>query len=245
MYFDFYYVVLVLPTVILALIAQASVKSTFNKYSKVYSRSGMTGRDVAEYILHGAGIYDVQIQAISGSLTDNYNPSTKILSLSQSVYGVSSIAAAGVAAHECGHAIQHAYGYGPLKLRNAIIPITNIGSKLSMPLILVGILLSGYSSYAVGVGSDIGYKIIYLGILLYGLAVLFQVITVPVEFNASHRALAILSDSQLLQQDEVRSARKVLSAAAMTYVAAMAQSLASMLRLIMIFGGRGNGRGRR
>ncbi len=245
MYFDIYYVILVLPTVILALIAQASVKSTFNRYATVFNRRGMTGRDVAEYILHSAGIYDVTIQPIAGSLTDNYNPTQKTLNLSESVYGVSSIAAAGVAAHECGHAIQHAQSYYPLQLRNAIIPITNIGSKLSMPLILIGLLVSGSSSYAVSTGSPLGYKIIYVGIMLYGLAVLFQVLTVPVEFNASKRALTILSESQLLMQDEVAGARKVLSAAAMTYVAAMAQSLASMLRLILIFGNRGNSRGRR
>lgn len=244
MYFDFYYVVLVLPTVILALIAQAAVKSTFSKYTNVYNRSGMTGKDVAEMILRNAGIYDVQVRPVSGSLTDNYNPSNKTLNLSESVYGVSSIGAAGVAAHECGHAIQHAYGYLPLKIRNAIIPATNIGSKLSMPLIIVGVLLSGYTSYAVGAGIGLGYKIIYLGILLYGLSVLFQVITVPVEFNASRRALTILKDSGMLAQDEISGARKVLSAAAMTYVAAMAQSLASMLRLIMLYGGRGR-RGRR
>lgn len=245
MYFDIYYVILVLPTVILALIAQASVKSTFKRYATVYNRRGMTGRDVAEFILHSAGIYDVTIQPIAGSLTDNYNPTNKTLNLSESVYGVSSIAAAGVAAHECGHAIQHAQGYYPLQLRNAIIPITNIGSKLSMPLILIGAVIAGYSGYAVSTGSPLGYKIIYIGILLYGLAVLFQVLTVPVEFNASKRALTILKDAQLLAQDEVAGARKVLSAAAMTYVAAMAQSLASMLRLILIFGGRGNSRGRR
>jgi len=236
MYFDIYYVILVLPTVVLALIAQARVKSTFNTYSKDFNRRGITGAQVAEAILHGAGIYDVQIVPIQGSLTDNYNPTTKTVSLSQSVYGSTSIAAAGVAAHECGHAIQHHVGYAPLQLRNAIIPITQIGSKLSMPLILVGIVLTYFTSRAYG-SSSFAYTLIYIGIAAYGLSVLFQVITVPVEFNASKRALQILGSSQMLEQDELGKAKKVLSAAAMTYVAAMAQSLAMLLRLLMIFGG--------
>ena len=244
MYFDFYYVVLVLPTVIFALIAQAMVKSTFNRYAKEYSNRGYTGRQVAEAILQGAGIYDVRIQPIAGDLTDNYNPSQKTLNLSESVYNSSSIAAAGVAAHECGHAIQHNVGYFPLKIRNMIIPLTNLGSKLAMPLIIIGTLLSGYSGYVAQSGSNLGYKIIYLGILLYGAAVIFQVITVPVEFNASRRALKILEGYQLLDRDENKKARKVLSAAAMTSVAAMAQSLVSILRLILVYGG-GNRRGRR
>lgn len=235
MYFDIYYVILVLPTVILALIAQARVKSTFNTYSKVFNRRGMTGAQVAEAILHGAGIYDVQIMPIQGSLTDNYNPSTKVVSLSESVYGSTSIAAAGVAAHECGHAIQHHVGYAPLQFRNAIIPITQIGSRLSMPLILAGLVFTYFTSGSYA-GSNFAYTLIYIGIAAFGLSVLFQVVTVPVEFNASRRALDILGSSQLLEQDEVGHAKKVLSAAAMTYVAAMAQSLAMLLRLLLIFG---------
>ena len=240
MYFDIYYVILVLPTVVLALIAQARVKSTFNTYSQEFNRRGMTGAQVAQAILQGAGIYDVQVVPIQGNLTDNYNPSTKTVSLSESVFNSTSIAAAGVAAHECGHAIQHRVGYAPLQLRNAIIPITQIGSRLSMPLILVGLVLTYFTAGAYA-GTGFAYTLIYIGIAAYGLSVLFQVITVPVEFNASNRALQILGSSQMLDQDELGKAKKVLSAAAMTYVAAMAQSLAMMLRLLMIFG-RGRGR---
>lgn len=243
MYFDYYYLILIVPTIIFALIAQGMVKSTFKRYSAVFSARGLTGWQVAQIILHSAGIYDVQIQPIAGNLTDNYNPTNKTLNLSESVYNSTSIAAYGVAAHECGHAIQHATGYGPLSLRNAIIPMTNIGSKLSMPLILIGLAIS-YFTYEQGIvgGSSVGFIICYIGIILYSLAVIFQVITVPVEFNASNRALAILSQQGLLEQGEISGARKVLSAAAMTYVAAMAQSLASLLRLILIVKGGGRRR---
>lgn len=236
MYYDYTYIIFVLPTVIFALIAQAMVKSRFATYSKVGNRRGLTGKDVAQAILNGAGIYDVTIEEIQGSLTDNYDPRSKVVHLSQSVYNATSISAAGVAAHECGHAIQHHVGYAPLTLRNAIIPITNIGSRMSMPLILAGLLMEGLTQTANG--TDIGYTLIMIGIFAFGLSVLFQVITLPVEFNASHRALKILGSSNLLDRDELSGARKVLWAAAMTYVAAMAQSLAYFLRLLVLFGGR-------
>ena len=237
---DILYIVLVLPTVIFALIAQTMVKSAFSRYSSVYARRGMTGADVARFILWNAGISDVMICQTQGSLTDHYDPARKTLNLSESVYGVSSIAADGVAAHECGHAIQHATGYFPLQIRNTIIPVTNIGSKLSMPLIVIGVIVATLT-YGSALG-ELGTFFIFLGILLYGLAVVFQVLTVPVEFNASRRALTILEGSQILDSDEMAGARKVLRAAAMTYVAAMAQALASLLRLILIFIGKGNRR---
>lgn len=232
--FDIYYLILVLPTVIFALIAQASVKSTVNKYSQVPTRRGMTGKQVAEAILQGAGIFDVSVEPVAGTLTDHYDPSAKVVRLSETVYNSYSIAACGIAAHECGHAIQHNVGYGPLSIRNAIIPITRIGSNLSMPLILAGILMGQFTSG--GGTSDFGYTLIMLGIAAFGLSVVFQVITLPVEFNASSRALGILSNSMMLDQDELTGARKVLTAAAMTYVAAMAQALANMIRLLMLFG---------
>ena len=233
---DIYYILLVLPTVIFALVAQAKVKSTVSQYSQVRTRRGMTGKQVAEAILQGAGIFDVTVEPTSGSLTDHYDPSTKTVRLSETVYAQTSIAACGIAAHECGHAIQHNVGYGPLSLRNAIIPITRIGSNLSMPLIIVGLLVSSFTARS-GSTSDFGYTLIMIGIFAFGLSVLFQVITLPVEFNASSRALSILSSSMMLDQDELDGAKKVLKAAAMTYVAAMAQALANMIRLLMIFGG--------
>ncbi len=233
---DKYYILLVLPTVILALYAQAKVNSTFNRYRQERSYRGMTGQEVAMQMLRNAGIMDVPVQMVAGHLTDHYDPKNRVLRLSESVFNSSSIAAIGVAAHEAGHAIQHQEGYAPLHLRNAIIPLTRIGSSLSMPLIFVGIALGGLSSTASAM--NMGWYIIVAGIALFGAAVLFQVITLPVEFNASRRALATLGSTQILMEDEVRKARKVLSAAALTYVAAMAQAVANLLRLILIVGGR-------
>lgn len=234
---DQYYIILVLPTVILALYAQAKVKSTFNKYSQERSRRGMTGQEVALAIMRGAGIMDVPVEMVAGHLTDHYDPRSRVLRLSESVCNSSSIAAVGVAAHEAGHAIQHQVGYAPLHIRNAIIPLTRLGSNLSMPLIFVGIIMGGLSSSTSG---NMGWYIILLGIALFGVAVLFQVITLPVEFNASSRALRLLGESQILMEDEVAKAKKVLQAAALTYVAAMAQALANLLRLLLIVGGRRN-----
>lgn len=235
---DQYYIILVLPTVLLALYAQAKVSSTFNRYQQERSLRGMTGQEVALQMMRNAGIMDVPVMMVAGHLTDHYDPKNRVLRLSESVYNSSSIAAVGVAAHEAGHAIQHQVGYAPLHLRNAIIPLTRIGSNLSMPLIFIGIAMGGLSSATRD--TNIGWYIIVTGIALFGVAVLFQVITLPVEFNASKRALATLQSTQILTGDEVKKARKVLGAAALTYVAAMAQALANLLRLLLIVGSRRN-----
>ena len=224
-YFDWTYL-LVIVGAVLSMIASARVQSTFNKYAKVRSMTGMTGAEAAERILHYNGIYDVQIQRVSGNLTDHYNPSKKVLSLSDATYASASVAAVGVAAHECGHAIQHDLGYGPLKLRSSLVPAANIGSKLGIPLILLGVFLS-YNSV-----------LIQIGIWVFALAVLFQVVTLPVEFNASNRAVQILDSQGILGGQEVGQCRQVLNAAALTYVAAAAASILQLLRLVILFGGR-------
>ena len=229
-YIDWTYIVLVIPAMILALYAQNKVNSTFKKYSRVASRSGMTGAQAARRLMELNGIYDVSIERVSGNLTDHYDPSKKVLRLSDSVYSDISVAAIGVAAHETGHAIQHARGYVPLTLRTVMVPLANLGSTLSMPLIFLGILFS--------FSSVMGNTMINLGILLFGLSVVFTIITLPVEFNASRRAVACLGDSGILYDDEIGGVKKVLSAAAMTYVASTAVALANFLRLIIIFGGR-------
>ena len=221
---------LVLAGVIVCLIASAKVRSTYNRYSSVRSMSGMTGAQAAQRILAHAGIRDVQIQHVSGNLTDHYDPGRKVLRLSDSVYSSSSIAAIGVAAHETGHAIQHARNYAPLSLRSLMVPLANIGSRLSMPLILIGLLFSFASS--------MGDTLITLGIIFFGLSVVFTIITLPVEFNASRRAIACLDESRILYSDEIDGAKKVLSAAAMTYVASTVVALANLLRLIVVFGNR-------
>lgn len=225
MYFygiDATYIFLVLPAVIFALWAQFNVKSTFSKYSKITSRSGMTGFDSARRILDANGLGDVRIAHVSGDLTDHYNPTDNTIYLSDSVYGSNSAAAIGVAAHEAGHAVQHATGYTPIKIRSAIIPITNIGSNLAMPLIILGIVLS-FPTLA------------YIGVAAFGLSTLFQLVTLPVEFDASGRALKALEGS--LDGDDLASARKVLRAAALTYVAALAVSLVNLLRLLIMVAG--------
>lgn len=219
---------LVLIGVVLSLMAQAKVKSTYAKYSQVRSMSGMTGAQAAEKILYAQGIYDVSVEHIEGQLTDHYDPSQKVLRLSDAVYGNSSVAAIGVAAHECGHAIQHARGYVPLKLRTAIVPAANIGAKISWPLIFLGLIL----------GSSGLSFLINLGILLFSLSVLFQIVTLPVELNASNRAVAVIAEMGILYGDEVKGTKKVLSAAALTYVAAAAASILQLLRLILLFGRR-------
>lgn len=224
-YFDPTYM-LVLIGVVISLIASAKVKGTYAKYSKVRSRSGMTGAQAADRILKSAGLYEVRIEHIAGSLTDHYDPRTKVLRLSDSVYGSASVAAIGVAAHECGHAIQDDSSYAPLRIRNTLVPAANIGTQAAWPIILVGLFL-GSSSF-----------LINLGILLFSLGVLFQIVTLPVEFDASARAIRILGDSGILYEEEVKQTRKVLSAAAMTYVAAAAASILSLLRLLILFGGR-------
>lgn len=223
-YFDPTYFLLIIG-MILSMAASARVKSTFSIYSRVRSASGLTGAEAARRILHMAGITDVTVVPISGSLTDHYDPRNKQLALSQDVYDRTSVAAIGVAAHECGHAIQDAQNYVPLNLRSAIVPVANIGSTLSWPLFLAGLILSIR-------------PLLTLGILLFSFAVLFQLVTLPVEFNASARALKMLGSSGMLGTDEVKSAKRVLTAAALTYVAALASSILQLLRLIILAGGR-------
>lgn len=225
-YFDPTYILIIIAAII-SLIAQWRVNSAFSKYSRVASMSGMTGAQAARMILQSNGINDVSVQRISGKLTDHYNPSTKVLNLSESVYGSTSVAAIGIAAHECGHAIQHARGYFPLSLRTALVPVANIGSQLSWVFIIVGAILS------------FNQTLITIGIIMFSAAVLFQLVTLPVEFNASARALEQLESNGILYRDEVSQTRKVLSAAALTYVAAAATAILQLLRLIILFGGRG------
>lgn len=230
MFFDWTYVVLVLPCVILAMWASSSVNATFRKYSQQHSRRGITGAQAAERVLRSNGVSGVRIEHVGGNLTDHFDPKTNVIRLSDEVYASTSTAAIGVACHEAGHAVQYAQNYGPIKLRAAIIPITNIGSKLAMPLILLGIVLNFLG--------DLSYTFVYLGIACFGLSLVFQLVTLPVEFNASRRAMQAIESGELLTEEEQSGARKTLSAAAMTYVAATAVSLAQLLRLILIFGGR-------
>ena len=226
--FDWTYVYLVLPCLIFSLWASWQVNSTFKKYSRQYSMRGITGADAAQQVLRANGVTGVRIERIGGSLTDHYDPTSHVIRLSDDVYASTSTAAIGVACHEAGHAVQYAQGYAPIKLRAAIIPVTNFGSKLAMPLILLGILFS-----SLGSTSDF---FINLGIACFGLSVLFQLVTLPVEFNASHRALVAIEQNGILTEDELSGARKTLSAAAMTYVAATAAALAQLLRLLILFG---------
>lgn len=232
--FDWTYVVLVLPCLILSLWASANVNSTFKKYSQQFSTRRLTGAEAAQRVLLANGVQGVSIQRISGNLTDHFDPSTNVIRLSDSVYDSTSTAAIGVACHEAGHAVQYAENYAPIKLRAAVIPATNLGSKLAMPLILLGLIFSYVGNFS--------YVLVYAGIACFGLSLVFQLITLPVEFNASHRALAAISAGNLLTEDEENGARKVLTAAALTYVAATATALAQMLRLLVLFGGRGNQR---
>ena len=220
--------ILVLIGAVICMIASARVKSTYNKYSRYRSASGMTGAEAAQRILNTAGIYDVTIQHVSGNLTDHYNPSNKTLNLSDSVYGSTSVAAVGVAAHECGHAIQHQKNYVPLTLRAAIVPVANLGSTLAWPLILIGLLFS----------RNTGVLFIDLGIICFSFAVIFQLVTLPVEFNASRRALRILGEQRILSESELPYTRKVLQAAALTYVASAASAILQLLRLVLLFGRR-------
>lgn len=228
--FDWTYLVLVLPCMIFAMLTSAGVNNTFNKYSKQISRRRLTGAQAAERVLYANGVRGVRIERISGNLTDHYDPKTNVIRLSDNVYDNPSTAAIGVACHEAGHAVQYARNYAPIKLRAAIIPITNIGSKLAMPLILLGVIL--------GFLGELSYTFIYIGIACFGLSLVFQLVTLPVEFNASRRAIRAIESNELLTNEELKGAKKTLSAAAMTYVAATAVSLAQLLRLILIFGRR-------
>lgn len=221
---DITYIVLVMPAIIFALIMQARVSSVFKKYSTQRNLKSMSGAQVAERVLYAFGISNVKVERVSGNLTDHYDPKSNVIRLSESVYDSISVAAAGVAAHECGHAMQYAKGYGPIKLRNAIIPVCQLGSTLSMPLVLIGFVLSWQ-------------PLVNIGIIFFALAAFFQLVTLPVEFNASRRAIAVLEDTGVLTESENSAAKKVLSAAAMTYVAALAVSLTQLLRLILLFGG--------
>lgn len=221
---DYWYVVLVLPAIILALVVQIKMSTTYSKYSRVYNRSGITAEEAARRILNANGLYDVAIERVSGNLTDHYDPRTNTVRLSDSVYGSNSIAAVGVAAHEVGHAIQHARDYFPMKVRSAIIPATNLGAGISPFLIIIGFIFM----------SD---PLIIAGIVLYSLTAVFQLVTLPVEFNASRRALDTLDNYGILERDELPQVRKVLGSAAMTYVASLLVSLMYVLRLVMIFGG--------
>lgn len=230
MYFDWTYIVLVLPCILFSLIASSSVNKTFEKYSKQFSRRGITGAQAAERVLRANGVNGVQITHVSGNLTDHFDPKTNVIRLSDSVYNSTSTAAIGVACHEAGHAVQYAESYAPIKLRAAIIPVTNIGSRLAMPLILIGLLLSAFE--------NVSYSFVYLGIACFGLSLIFQLITLPVEFNASRRAIRAIEDGEILTAEEQRGARKTLTAAAMTYVAATAVALAQLLRLLVLFGRR-------
>lgn len=223
--FDIYYLILVVPCILLSMWAQHTVNSTFNRYSRVYSRRGMTGAQAAAAVLRQNGVNNVQIEHISGKLSDHFDPSSNVIRLSDSVYSSTSVAAIGVAAHEAGHAVQYAVGYTPMKVRAAIIPLTKFGSTLAWPLIILGLILN-FS------------ELMIAGVLLFGTATLFQLVTLPVEINASRRALQTISNAGLLYEDEYPAAKKTLTAAAMTYVAALAVSAAQFLRLLLIFGGR-------
>lgn len=228
--FDWTYVALVLPCLLLSIWASANVNSTFKRYSKQYSLRQLTGAEAAQRVLRANGVTGVRIERVGGNLTDHYDPRTNVIRLSDGVYSNTSTAAIGVACHEAGHAVQYAKGYAPIKLRAAIIPITNFGSKLAMPLILLGLLFSIFGSFST--------ILIYLGIACFGLSLVFQLVTLPVEFNASRRAMQAISQGELLTQEEQAGARKTLTAAALTYVAATAVSLAQLLRLVALYGNR-------
>ena len=225
-YFDPTWILVIIGAV-LSMAASAKLNSTFRKYSKVRSMTGMTGEDAAKRLLNSQGIYDVTVRPVKGQLTDHYDPRTKTVNLSESVFHSTSVAAIGVAAHECGHAMQDNVGYVPLKLRGAIVPVANIGSQAAFPLIIIGVLIGG-----------MGSPLVNIGLILFSLAVIFQLITLPVELNASRRAITLLDQVGILGGQEVNQTRKVLGAAALTYVAALAASVLQLLRLVILFGGR-------
>lgn len=227
MYWDWTYILVIIAAIISA-VASMKVNATFSRYSGVRAISGMTGAEAAQRILRSQGIMDVQVRHVSGNLTDHYDPRSKILNLSDSVYGSTSVAAIGVAAHECGHAVQHQVGYAPLNIRSTLVPIANFGQTISWPLILIGFLLNG----------SVSQMFLYAGVILFSAAVLFQLVTLPVEFNASSRALRLLQDNGILASDEIGKTRKVLSAAALTYVAGAIGAILQLLRLLILIGGR-------
>ena len=232
MFIDWTYVVYVMPAVLFAMWASHRVNTTFDTYSKQYNSRGLTGAKAARYVLDSNGLRDIRIERVPGSLTDHYDPQANVIRLSESVYDSASSAAVGVACHEAGHAIQHAENYVPVKIRTAIVPITNIGAQLSMPLIIVGLILSSMSSKLI--------MLAYLGIACFALSTIFQLVTLPTEFDASRRALRCIEGGNLLVGNELEGAKKVLSAAALTYVAALAVSLMQLLRFVAIVGNRRN-----
>ncbi|MBR3942417.1 MAG: zinc metallopeptidase [Clostridia bacterium] len=218
---DKYYIILVLPAIILSVWAQTKVNGTFKKYSQVHSSRQITGADVATRLLRAYGITDVRVERVAGNLSDHFDPRAMVIRLSDSVYNATSVAAIGVAAHETGHAIQHHLGYKPIRIRNVFVPVANIGSMLAIPLVIIG-LIASIPSLSVA------------GIILFSAVVAFQLVTLPVEFNASRRAIRVLDEQGILEQDELKGAKKVLSAAAMTYVAAAAVAIGNLLRLVML-----------
>ena len=230
MFFDYSYIVLVMPAVLFAMWASSRVNSTFRRYQGQLSRRRISGAAAARAVLDANGLYNVRIEHISGQLTDHYDPREQVIRLSDGVYSGTSTAAIGVAAHEAGHAIQYAENYAPIRFRAAIIPITNIGSQLALPLVLIGLFFMS--------AGQVFVNIAYAGIACFALSTVFQLVTLPTEFNASRRALAAIESGRLLDEDELVGARKTLSAAALTYVAALAVSLAQLLRLLVIVGGR-------
>ena len=232
MFFYWTYVVYVLPAVIFAMWASAHVNSTYNKYKNQLSARGITGAQAARMVLDANGLYHVRIEQVAGELSDHFDPRTNVVRLSQGVYDNTSTAAIGIACHEVGHAVQHATGYFPIKIRSAILPLTNFGSKLAMPLLLIGLILSGIAEQYIAIA--------YLGVLCFALSAVFQLVTLPTEFNASARAMRAVRSSLLLSDEEQRGTRKVLTAAALTYVAALAVSLAQVLRLLLIVNRRRN-----
>lgn len=229
LYYDWTYFIIVLPVFLLAMLASGNVNATYKKYAKVHSAARITGAEAAGRVLRANGVTGVRIEQIPGNLTDNYDPRDNVIHLSQDVYSSTSVAAIGVAAHEAGHACQYAQDYGPVKLRMAIIPMTNIGSQLAVPLIILGIILSGFSR--------IFYSMAYVGLFLFALCVFFQLVTLPVEFNASHRALQAIGGQGMLSEEELLGSKKVLHAAAMTYVAALAVAVAQLFRFVLLVSG--------
>lgn len=230
MYIDWTYIVLILPAVLFSMWASSNVNSTYSKYAKQFNSRGLTGAEAARRVLDANGLRNVPIEMIDGELTDHYDPKANVIRLSAGVYGSNSTAAVGVACHEVGHAIQHSEGYAPVKIREAIVPVTNFGAKLSMPLIIAGLLLASVSPLFTYVA--------YIGVALYGLCALFQLVTLPTEFNASSRAVTSIENMELLRGEELAGAKKVLRAAALTYVAALAVTLMQLLRFLIIVSNR-------
>ena len=231
-YYDYTYWMMLLPVLLITIYAQAKVSSNFNKYSRITNRRYLTGAQAAEAVLRQHGIYDVRIERVAGKLTDHYDPRTNVIRLSSSVYDSPTIAAVGVAAHEAGHAVQYAVGYGPIRLRSALIPVTQVGSQFGIVLLFLGIILSFEPLFLVG-------------IVLFGATTVFQLVTLPVEYNASHRAIETIESGHLLDDEELVGAKRVLSAAALTYVAALLTSVVQLLRFILLFAGRNDRGGRR